>query len=105
MYDDHEGLKLLLTYNLQPDQVNDYRRFMLGRYVPSVQALGLEMADAFHTAYGDHPNRLIVFVARDRETMDSVINNEAWEMLNEQMARFVTEFTYKIVPFREGFQI
>jgi hypothetical protein len=97
--------KLMLTYEVSEEHMQDYYRFMLGRYVPMIQGLGLEMSDAWHTAYGDRPNRLVAFVARDRSVIDKVLASSAWEALTEELGRFVTSFEYKVVPYREGFQL
>ncbi len=85
--------------------MQEYYRFVLGRYVPVMQAMGLEMSDAWHTAYGNFPNRLIGFVAREKKTLVEVLDNESWAALNEELQQFVSDFNYKVIPYREGFQI
>jgi len=99
------GYKLLLSYDVIPEYMQEYYRFVLGRYVPVMQAMGLEMSDAWHTAYGDLPNRLIGFVAREKETLQNVLEDESWAALNEEMQQFVSDFNYKVIPYRERFQI
>jgi len=99
-----EGLKLVLSYNIRPEDAQAYYQFVLGQYVPVMQSLGLEMTEAWHTAYGDYPTRLIVFVSRDRETARRVVNDPAWDELNERLLEYVTDFDYKIIPYRVGFQ-
>ena len=98
------GYKLLLSYDVGTDRMQEYYRFMLGRYVPVMQAMGMEMSDAWHTAYGDFPNRLVGFVARDEDTLKNVIENDSWAALNQELQRFVSDFNYKVIPYREGFQ-
>lgn len=99
-----EPYKLLLAYDVRQEHMQEYYRFMLGRYVPVMQAMGLEMSEAWHTAYGDFPDRLIGFVARDRQTVDELFVNDSWHSLNQELQRLVTNFDYKLVPYREGFQ-
>lgn len=101
----HDGLKLLISYNIIPELTQEYYEFVLGRYVPTMQSLGLEMSEAWHTAYGDYPNRLIAFVARDPETMRDLLKDGVWDELNEKLQEYVTDFQYKIVPYEVGFQI
>ncbi len=91
-------------YDVSPELLQEYYRFVLGRYVPVMQAMGLEMSDAWHTAYGDFPNRLLGFVARDTDTLQTILENESWQALNEELQQFVTGFSYKVIPYREGFQ-
>jgi hypothetical protein len=100
----NNGLKLVVSYNVRPDDGQEYYQFVLGQYIPVLQSMGLEMAEAWHTAYGDYPNRLIVFVSKDRETVHRVINDANWDELNDRLLQFVTDFDYKIVPYKVGFQ-
>lgn len=97
-------VKLLLSYNVKEDLIQEYYQFVLGRYVPVLEALGLQMSEAWHTAYGDWPNRLVGFVAKDEEMMLALLQHETWDELNEQLRRYVTDFSYKVIPYQEGFQ-
>ncbi|MGH2536589.1 MAG: hypothetical protein ACRDHL_04265 [Candidatus Promineifilaceae bacterium] len=98
------GLKLLIAYNIRPDDSQAYYEFVLGHYIPTLQSLGLEVSEAWHTAYGEHPNRLVGFVARDGDGMRAVLHGEAWDELNEQLREYVTDFSYKVIPYRIGFR-
>ena len=99
-----DGQKLLVSYNVRPSEGRAYYEFVLGRYIPALQALGLEVSEAWHTAYGNYPNRLIGFVSHDEATMIKVLNDENWDALNEQLGEYVTEFSYKVIPYQLGFQ-
>ncbi|MCA9923910.1 MAG: hypothetical protein KC421_16145 [Anaerolineales bacterium] len=105
MNEEVPGYKLLLTYEVKSEIAQEYRQFLLGRYVPSMNNLGLQMSEAWHTAYGDAPNRLIGFVCRDRDTIYDLLDNQTWLELNERLQEFVTDFSYKVVPYRGIFQI
>lgn len=99
------GYKLLLSYEVNPDSLQDYYQFVTNSYVPAMQAMGLQMSEAWHTAYGEMPNRLIGFVTDNEENILSLLQNETWLRLNEQLEAYVTEFSYKVIPYRGGFQI
>jgi hypothetical protein len=101
---DPNGVKLLLSYNIRGNDTQAYYEFVLGRYIPMMQSLGLEMSEAWHTEYGNYPVRLIGFVARDEETMLKVLADETWDDLNEQLEEFVTDFSYKVIPYTIGFR-
>lgn len=101
----HSGLKLLLSYNIRPDIIQEYQQFVLGRYIPIMQTLGFEVSEAWHTAYGDYPDRLVAFVCRDEETLNSLLENDIWDAMNEQLGEYVTDFSYKVIPYKMGFQI
>lgn len=97
-------VRLLLSYDIKAEQSQDYYRFMLGKYVPMMQKLGLEMSDAWHTAYGDQPSRLIGFVSRDVEALRTIMSEDTWDTLNEELVQYVTDLSFKVVPYKEGFQ-
>lgn len=102
--DDIKGIKLLLNYEVREEKLQAYYEFIMGRYLPALQSLGFQMSDAWHTAYGEAPNRMIGFVCKDEETMSDLLNNEMWGTLNEQLEEFVIDFDYKFIPYRGGFQ-
>jgi len=99
------GIKILLSYHLNTAYTQDYYQFVLGRYIPAMQEMGLQMSEAWHTAYGSAPNRLVGFVCSDWQTMEGVLTDESWLSLNEQLEEYVSEFSYKVIPYRGGFQI
>ena len=102
---EENGLKLLLEYDVNHDTLQEYYQFVMGQYVPTLQSMGLQMSEAWHTAYGDAPNRLLGFVCGDQQTMDNLLISDAWVDLNDQLEKYVTDFHYKIIPYRGGFQI
>jgi hypothetical protein len=96
--------RLIFTYDLIAETQQEYFQFVMGTVLPLMQSKGLEIMDAWSTAYGDAPNRLLSFVTTDRETLDDFLESEVWEQLREGLEPYVTEFSYKVVPYREGFQ-
>lgn len=99
------GVKLLLSYEVEGDKLQDYYQFVMGQYVPKMQSYGLQMSEAWHTAYGDAPNRLIGFICNDERVLESVLANPDFDDMNKQLQQFVSEFSYKVIPYRGGFQI
>jgi hypothetical protein len=98
------GLKLLLSYNIETEEMDQYYQFVLGQYIPAMQMMGLEMSEAWHTAYGNYPQRLVGFVARDRQTMADLLDSEVWPDLNDKLQEYVGDFRYKVITYQEGFQ-
>lgn len=105
MDEQYPGLKLLLSYDVRGELIQEYRQFVLQRYIPEMQGMGFQVSEAWHTAYGDVPNRLLGFVCRDRATLDDMLESETWLTLNDQLAEYVTDFSYKAVPYRGIFQL
>ena len=99
------GAKLLLSYEINPESLQDYYQFVMGRYIPTMQALGLQMSEAWQTAYGDAPNRLIGFVTENQDNLLGLLHNETWLTLNDQLEQYVSEFSFKMIPYRGKFQL
>jgi hypothetical protein len=91
-------VKLLLTFDPVPGRREEYFSYMLGRFVPTLEQLGLTMAETWHTAYGDYPLRLTAFVAPDASTMSSVIGSDAFARLEAQLQTYVRNYRRRIVP-------
>lgn len=94
-------VKFILTYDILPDVQETYFQFVLGELVPALQAQGLHMSGAWHTAYGDYPMRLVEFIADDRATVEAVLDSPAWEQMEERLREFVINYSRKIVRLRE----
>ena len=97
-------VKLLMSYDILNDDEQAYYQYVLGEFLPKVQALGLIMTDAWHTAYGNYPARLISFVARDRAALNSILHLDEWKQLEERLQSFVAEYQIRVVPYRDRFQ-
>ena len=105
MEDGSRGVKLLLEYEVTQETVQEYYQFVMGQYVPTLQSMGLQMSEAWHTAYGNAPNRLIGFVTGDWETMNALLDSDTWIDLNTELEKYVTDFQYKVLPYLGGFQL
>lgn len=105
MDDYAQGLKLLLSYEVNQGTLQEYYQFVMGQYVPALQSMGLQMSEAWHTAYGNAPNRLIGFVCTDQQTMAQLLDSELWGDLNDELEKYVSDLNYKVIPYRGGFQL
>ncbi len=99
-----EQVKLLVSYDIRSGQENAYRRFILEEFLPQAQELGLIPSDAWHTAYGSYPLRLLGFVASDLETARAARATPQWQELIRRLENYTVNLRQKLVPFRGGFQ-
>jgi hypothetical protein len=97
-------VKLLLSYDIISETQQAYYEFILRQFIPRLQAMELAMNEAWHTAYGDYPLRMMAFVAPDKETLNDILHSQEWQELEEQLGQFVTNVRLKVVPYKEGFQ-
>jgi hypothetical protein len=97
-------VKLLITYNVKPAREEAYYRFMMGDFMPAVQNMGLIMADAWRTAWGNYPQRLIGLVAESHKDLEQVLNSERWHEIEDALVDYVSDYQRQAVPYRSGFQ-
>lgn len=100
----NEQVKLLLAYNIRPGHENAYRRFVLEELLPRAQELGLTPTDAWHTAYGNYPNRLIGFVADDADAAQKALGSEEWQGMMRRLEGYTGDVKRRLVRLRGGFQ-
>ena len=99
-----EQVKLLLSYDIRGGRENAYRRFVMEEFLPKAQELGLMPTDAWHTAYGKYPTRLLGFVADDISTARAALANEEWVVIMKRLAEYAINISHRLVAFRGGFQ-
>ena len=96
--------KVLVSYDVTTGDADSYYQFVMGEFVPTVQSMGLYMLEAWHTAFGAYPLRLLGFVAEDMETVRDVLESDTFIEMETKLQQFISNYTRKVVPFREGFQ-
>ena len=99
-----DQVKLLLSYDIKGGRENAYRRFILEEFLPKAQELGLVPTDAWHTAYGRYPTRLIGFVADDLSTAQAILARAEWQEMMQRLRDYTSHLSRRLVVFRGGFQ-
>jgi hypothetical protein len=97
-------IKILLTYNIANDQAEEYYRFMLGHFVPTLQQQEIQNIEAWHTAVGNHPMRLLTIVVNDPKKTHQLLESALWQELESRLMAYVTDYHRRVVPYREHFQ-
>jgi len=97
-------VKVLLTYDINPHSAEGYYKFMLKKMVPALDKMGLSMIEAWHTAAGDYPIRLVSFVAEDEDAANEALQCAEFYALEERLQEFVSNYRCRVVPLRRHFQ-
>jgi len=105
MSDTSPLVKLVINYDIDSGAQQIYYQFMVSQFIPGLQAMGLQMSDAWHTVYGDHPSRTNGFVGLDLEDMRDVLDGQEWRDLEERLQKYVSNYSWRIIPLRDGFQL
>ncbi len=99
-----DQVKLILTYNVRRGSESAYRRFFMEEFLPQAQALGIVPTDAWHTAYGNYPVRLIGFVAADLATLRAARASDEWQTIIKRLESCTVGLRQRVVAFQGGFQ-
>ena len=97
-------VKMLITYDVVPELQQAYYEFVLGEMVPTAQSMGLVLSEAWHTAYGNYPMRLIAFRAQDESVMHKVLHSDEWRAAKERLLKLVRDYEERMVVSRNPFQ-
>jgi len=97
-------VKLVMTWDIASEREQEYFEFVIEDFIPGVQRLGFEPVEAWATLYGDYPQIQVGMLAPDLPNAQRILRSDGWEQLREKLFGFVKNFSYKVVPARNGFQ-
>ncbi len=92
------GARLLLSYNIIPQYQQEYMNFVITEMIPALENMGVKNAGVWHTAYGDYPVRLLVFVSDDATAMQHALATSTWESMEKRLKGYTTDYTRRLVP-------
>lgn len=98
-------IRFTISFDIKPGSQQVYYQFMISQFIPTMQNLGLQMADAWHMVYGDYPSRINSFVGPDLESMKKVLVSPEWRELEKRLKEYVTNYSWRMIPLKEGFQL
>ncbi len=98
------AIKLIMTWDIVPGREQEYFEFVVREFVPGVQRLGFSLTDAWMTAYGDQPQIQVGVTLPSLMKAKQILRSTDWASLHTQLMDLVTNYNYKIVTERGGFQ-
>jgi len=98
------AVKVLMTWDIAGERDQDYFEFIIGEFIPGVQRLGLQPAEAWATLYGSYPQIQVGLLATDATEARRILASGDWSVLQDRLFNYVKNFSYKVVPERGGFQ-
>jgi hypothetical protein len=97
-------VKVIMTWDIAAERDQEYFEFVVGEFVPGVQRLGFRPVEAWATIYGDYPQIQVGLLANDLSHARRMLASADWALLQERLFDYVKNYSYKIVPARNGFQ-
>ncbi|MBI5842845.1 MAG: hypothetical protein HZB19_22360 [Chloroflexi bacterium] len=98
------SVKVLLTWDIAAERDQEYFEFIIGEFIPGVQRLGLQPAEAWATIYGEYPQIQVGLLAADASQARRILASSDWVLLQERLFGYVKNYSHKVVPARGGFQ-
>jgi hypothetical protein len=99
------SIKLLMSWDILQGREQEYFEFVVREWLPGLQRLGLEPTDAWFTMYGDQPQIIAGAISPSKQALEQILQSDDWLKLSEQLMTYVTDFSFKMVPARKGFQM
>lgn len=93
-----------MTWDIAAERDQEYFEFIIGEFVPGVQRLGLQPAEAWATLYGSYPQIQVGLLAADVAQARRILTSPDWTILQDRLFGYVKNYSHKIVPDRKGFQ-
>ncbi|MDY7039991.1 MAG: hypothetical protein SVX38_03930 [Chloroflexota bacterium] len=98
-------IKLLLTWDIKPGQEADYFDFVYKKFGPKLIEMGIQITEAWYTAFGSGPQILIGGVVDTSEKLSSILDSEEWSELYEELSRYIINFNRRVVRATGRFQL
>jgi len=98
------SVKVIMTWDIAADHEQEYFEFVIGEWVPGVQRLGFQPVDAWATVFGAYPQIQVGLLAESTPRVREMMGTKDWTGLEDRLRSYVTNYSYKIVSARTGFQ-
>ena len=94
------SVKVIMTWDIAAERDQEYFEFIIGEFVPGVQRLGLQPAEAWATLYGSYPQIQVGLLAADVAQARRILTSPDWTILQDRLFGYVKNYSHKIVPDR-----
>lgn len=98
-------VKLLMTWDILPNQEQEYFEFVISDFLPEIKQLGIRPVDVWYTMYGDQPQIMVAAKTQSQAALNIAMASKEWQRLLDNLLQFVENFSYKIISARTGFQL
>lgn len=98
------SVKLMMNWDIAAEHEQEYFEFVIGEFIPSVQRLGLQPVEAWVTVFGNYPQIQVSMLGEDLRGVQQIMHSDGWSQLQDKLFTLVKNFSFKIVPVRNGFQ-
>ena len=97
--------KVLLTWNIQSGiEREHFQRIRV--FVSTLAGLGLDLADAWYTVYGDAPQVLLGVVSANgqEDQLQTILESDEWSELLDELKPYISDYVQRVVKIEGQFQ-
>jgi hypothetical protein len=98
-------MKLLMSWDIKSGLEASYFDFAVNEFFPNLLKLGIQPTEVWYTVYGAGPQILTGGVAKDLETITSILDGEEWRELQSKLLTYINNFEYRVVHDTGRFQL
>lgn len=96
--------RVMLQFDIRPDRYEQYYRYMLRDFVPTMQELGLHMIFAWHVVGGNYPERQVDFVCESARSLRTILADARFHLAEDQLQTYTLHYRRRIVRFYNRYQ-
>ncbi|NMC29392.1 MAG: hypothetical protein GYA45_04905 [Pelolinea sp.] len=96
--------KIILTWDVTPQNEQKYFEFLVREFLPGMQKLGFQLTDAWVTVYGNRPQILIGAVMASVDEIRTILDGADWFTLVGKLKDYVINYKQKLTIANGGFQ-
>lgn len=98
-------VKLLLSWDIKPGYESEYFNFVYREFGPGLIKLGIQITEAWYTAFGTGPQIVIGGVVETPEKLSSILDSEEWAELYDKLSGYITNYNHRVVRATGRFQL
>lgn len=100
-----KSVKLLMTWNIQPNREAEYSEFVVNEFIPRLNRIGLFDLEFWYTRYGECDQIQASGICESNSQIKNIFDSEEWENLHAMLLEYVTDYQQKIIRATRGFQL
>ena len=99
------SIKFIMQWDIDTDKESEYYDFIVNKYIPKIQQMGLGDIRFWYTTYGKCEQIQASGVVRDEAQAKKILQNKEWQALHQRLVELVDNYSQKLIPATKGFQI
>lgn len=97
--------KILMRWNVEAETDSEYFEFLVHEFIPGLNKLGVLEIQVWYTQYGECEQKLASGITKSMDDMKRILKSKEWDTLIEKLNGYVSDFSKKVVPATNGFQL